>query len=119
MGVGIASMHYTRMAAAYFTPRYARQMRHAVSILGAFGIGTTTLLLVGTALITMWLERRLQNERLLRQLYGDLQQREAKIRRLVDANIIGIFTWNIEGKILEANDAFLRMVDYNRDDLLS
>jgi len=27
------------------------------------------------------------------RLYGDLQEREAKIRRLVDANIIGIFFW--------------------------
>ena len=121
MGVGIASMHYTGMAAVYFTPGYAPQMRHtvAVSTLGAFGIGMTTLLLLGTALITMWFDRRLQNERLLQQLYGDLQEREAKIRRLVDANIIGIFTWNLEGKIIEANDAFLRMVEYNRDDLLS
>jgi PAS domain S-box-containing protein len=51
--------------------------------------------------------------------YADLGEREARIRRLVDANIIGIFTWNLEGKILEANDAFLRIVEYNRDDLLS
>ena len=29
------------------------------------------------------------------RLYGDLAEREAKIRRLVDANIIGIFTWHI------------------------
>src|SRR5215470_6197463 len=51
--------------------------------------------------------------------YADLGEREARIRRLVDANIIGIFTWNLEGKILEANYAFLRTVEYNRDDLLS
>jgi hypothetical protein len=30
-------------------------------------------------------------------LYRDLAEREAKIRRLVDANIIGIFIWDIEG----------------------
>jgi PAS domain S-box-containing protein len=53
------------------------------------------------------------------RLYGDLQERESKIRRLVDANIIGIFIWDIEGRILEANDIFLRMVGYDRDDLLS
>ncbi len=44
---------------------------------------------------------------------------EAKIRRLVDANIMGIFSWNLEGKIVEANEAFLRMVEYSRDDLVS
>ena len=52
-------------------------------------------------------------------MYRDLAEREAKIRRLVDANIIGIFIWDFEGRILEANDAFLRMVGYDREDLVS
>jgi GAF domain-containing protein len=45
-------------------------------------------------------------------LYRDLAEREAKIRRLVDANIIGIFIWDFDGRILEANDAFLRMLGF-------
>ena len=49
----------------------------------------------------------------------DLAEREAKIRRLVDSNIIGIFVWNFDGRILEANDEFLRMVDYDREDLVA
>ena len=52
-------------------------------------------------------------------LYRDLEQREAKIRRLIDANIIGIFFWDLEGGITEANDTFLRMVGYDREDLVS
>jgi PAS domain S-box-containing protein len=48
-----------------------------------------------------------------------LRASETKIRRLVDANIIGIFIWDFEGRIIEANDAFLRMVDYDREDLVS
>jgi GAF domain-containing protein len=52
------------------------------------------------------------------RLYRDVAEQEAKIRRLVDANIIGIFIWTLEGRILEANDAFLRMVGYNREDLI-
>jgi PAS domain S-box-containing protein len=53
------------------------------------------------------------------RLYRGLEQREAKIRRLVDANIIGIYLWEIEGRIVEANDTFLRMVGYDREDLVS
>jgi PAS domain S-box-containing protein len=53
------------------------------------------------------------------RLYRDLEQREAKIRRLVDANIIGIFIWELEGRILEANDAFLRMVGFDSEDVVS
>jgi PAS domain S-box-containing protein len=49
----------------------------------------------------------------------DLAEREAKIRRLVDSNIIGIFIWDFDGRILDANDAFLRMVNYDREDLIS
>jgi PAS domain S-box-containing protein len=53
----------------------------------------------------------------LAQANRDLAQREAKIRRLVDANIIGIFIWNFDGRILEANDAFLHIVGYDHEDL--
>src|SRR5215471_11530771 len=52
------------------------------------------------------------------RLYHDLADREAKIRRLVDANIIGIFIADRESRILEANDAFLRIVGYDREDLV-
>jgi PAS domain S-box-containing protein len=52
------------------------------------------------------------------RLYRDLSEREAKIRRLVDANIIGIIIWERGGRILEANDAFLRIVGYGREDLV-
>src|SRR5215813_972182 len=51
------------------------------------------------------------------RLYRDLEDREAKIRRLVDANILGIATWNVEGAILASNEAFLRMVQYDHEDL--
>jgi len=53
------------------------------------------------------------------RLYRELEQREAKIRRLVDANIIGIFIGNLEGRIVEANDALLRIVGYDREDLVT
>ena len=42
---------------------------------------------------------------------------EAKIRRLVEANVVGIVMWNLEGAITEGNDAFLSMVQYDREDL--
>jgi PAS domain S-box-containing protein len=55
--------------------------------------------------------------RSLATLQGELEERKAKIRRLFDANIIGIFLWDVEGRILEANDAFLRIIQYDREDL--
>jgi PAS domain S-box-containing protein len=121
MGAGIASMHYIAMAAARFMLGSAPLTRHTVEVsaLGAFGIGMTTLLLLATVLVTSWFDRLAANERLLRRLYGDLEEREAKIRRMVEANIIGIFIWELEGRILEANDAFLCITGYDRHDLAS
>jgi PAS domain S-box-containing protein len=51
------------------------------------------------------------------RLYRDLAERESKIRRLVEANIIGVFLGDFDGRILEANDAFLGIVGYDREDL--
>ncbi len=53
------------------------------------------------------------------RLYADLEEREAKIRRLFDANVMGTFIWNLEGQIVEANEAFLQMVEYRSEDLVS
>ena len=52
-------------------------------------------------------------------LYRDLQEREARIRRLVDSNIIGILFWDAHGNISYANDALLSMTGYTRQELVS
>src|SRR5258705_69824 len=53
------------------------------------------------------------------RLYSDLQEREARIRRLVDSNIIGVVIWDVHGRIVDANQAFLDMVGHGREDLVS
>jgi PAS domain S-box-containing protein len=53
------------------------------------------------------------------RLYHDVADREGRIRRLVDANIIGIFVGDREGRVVEANDAFLGTLGYDREDLVS
>jgi PAS domain S-box-containing protein len=50
------------------------------------------------------------------RLYRDLADREARIRRLWDSNILGICIWNIDGAIVSANEEFLRVVQYDHDD---
>jgi PAS domain S-box-containing protein len=53
------------------------------------------------------------------RLYGDLQEREAKVRCLVDSNIVGIFIWDVQGRIIDANESFLRLIGFDRDDLVT
>jgi PAS domain S-box-containing protein len=53
------------------------------------------------------------------QLHSDLAEREKQIRRLFDSNIIGIVIFDFEERFIDANDAFLDMVGYSREDLVS
>ena len=47
-----------------------------------------------------------------------LRESEGRFQRLSEAGIIGIMMVDLEGKILDANDAFLAMVGYTREELL-
>ncbi|HEY9604808.1 MAG TPA: PAS domain S-box protein [Allocoleopsis sp.] len=58
-------------------------------------------------------------QRQAQQSLHQLQASEAKFRRLVESNIIGVVTANTRGAITEANDAFLNMVGYTREEVLA
>jgi PAS domain S-box-containing protein len=44
---------------------------------------------------------------------------EERVRRLVEAGILGIYFATVEGGIVEANQAFLQLLQYDREDLTS
>ena len=46
-----------------------------------------------------------------------LQESEEKHRRFFESNLIGVIYWNMENKIIDANDKFLEIVGYSREDL--
>jgi two-component system cell cycle sensor histidine kinase/response regulator CckA len=46
-----------------------------------------------------------------------LRKSEARFRRLADSGIIGIVTADVHGHITEANDAYMKMVGYSREEL--
>jgi PAS domain S-box-containing protein len=77
--------------------------------------------LAGVALALARLEAKRRRKAIAENitLHGDVLARDKKIRRLVDANIVGIIIWELDGRILEANDAFLNMLGYDREDLTS
>ncbi|MEH1838094.1 MAG: PAS domain S-box protein [Nostoc sp.] len=45
-----------------------------------------------------------------------LRESEARFRRLFESNLIGVAFWNVDGFILDANDAFLQLAGYSRDE---
>jgi PAS domain S-box-containing protein len=42
---------------------------------------------------------------------------EARLRAMIDANPIGVIISDVHGNIIDANDAFLQLIGYSRDDL--
>src|SRR5215469_15732640 len=66
--------------------------------------------------LTVQVAERKKAEAEVRKLASGL---EAKVRRLVEANVVGIVMWNLDGAITEANEAFLQIVQYDREDIAS
>jgi two-component system cell cycle sensor histidine kinase/response regulator CckA len=46
-----------------------------------------------------------------------MRRSESRFRSFSEANVIGVACGNLSGKIVEANEAFLRMTGYDRNDL--
>jgi PAS domain-containing protein len=42
------------------------------------------------------------------RLYRELTESEAKFQRLLDSNIVGISVWDLDGRVLEANEMLPR-----------
>jgi PAS domain S-box-containing protein len=52
-------------------------------------------------------------------VWRDITERkrtQRRFSRLVEGNVQAVFFWKIDGTILDANDAFLRMTGYSRED---
>ncbi|MGZ4857841.1 MAG: PAS domain S-box protein [Methanobacteriaceae archaeon] len=46
-----------------------------------------------------------------------LRESEERLRRFYNSGLLGVIYWNIDGKIIDANDKFLEMMGYTREDL--
>ncbi|YAF98233.1 MAG: PAS domain S-box protein [Nodularia sp. CChRGM 3473] len=51
-----------------------------------------------------------------KQVEQSLRNSEARFRRLFESNLIGLAFWTIDGFITEANDAFLQLIGYTREE---
>jgi PAS domain S-box-containing protein len=61
--------------------------------------------------------RRWRAEKDYERAMRELRSVQSRHGRLVESNIIGIITAGLAGEVVEANDAFLRMVDYSAEDV--
>jgi PAS domain S-box-containing protein len=98
MGVAVAAMHYTGMAAASFTPStMAPDLSHAVQVspLGIAGISSVTLLVLGLVSISSLVDRRFSDQiaaleesellhRELEKVFDELKKSEDRLRVLIE-----------------------------------
>ncbi|MBE9174955.1 PAS domain S-box protein, partial [Synechocystis salina LEGE 06155] len=63
------------------------------------------------------IEKQAQQER--EQIEQALAQSEVRLRCIFDSNVVGIMVCDFQGHIFQANDCFLEMLGYSREDLVS
>jgi len=68
-------------------------------------------------LIGLFLSRKILHS--IQETQTALVKSEARFRHVVESNIIGIMFWDIDGSINEANEKFLNIIGYTREDLNS
>jgi two-component system, sensor histidine kinase and response regulator len=110
MGLAVASMHYTAMAAASFAPvPGSGNTSHAVSVssLGVLGISTVTLMVLGLALVGSIADKRFSVQA------SRLESSERRYSQLVQRSLAGIYRTTLDGRILQMNEAFSRILGYH------
>src|SRR6202165_2108070 len=99
MGAAIPVMHYTGMAAASFTPSgMPADLSRGVSpsTLGTAGIATVTLIVLGLALLTSWVDRRFAAQTLELQ-EEKLHESEAYLAEAQRLTHTGSWAWRVTG----------------------
>lgn len=64
-------------------------------------------------------DRALEDVRVRQQAENALRESEVRVRRLVESNIIGIILADFQGNLQEANNAFLQIGGYDRQDFVA
>lgn len=78
------------------------------------------IIFVLLTIVMSWLSRELRNlNQKLERKNQQLQLSEAKFKQLLESNIIGVTLTNTNGQIVQANDAFLNMLGYSREEMLA
>jgi two-component system, sensor histidine kinase and response regulator len=110
MGLAIAGMHYTGMAAATFTPGHMHgdvSWAVGVSALGLVGLVLVTFMVLGLALVTAVVDRRLSAQA------EELHASGERYQSLFDRCLAGVYQTTPGGRLVDCNDAFAKILGYS------
>ncbi|MHB1329347.1 MAG: MHYT domain-containing protein, partial [Gemmatimonadales bacterium] len=106
MGLAIAGMHYTGMAAAQWEPSTALgDLSHAVTLPSA-GVAVVTLLVLVLAIITAMVDRRFSAQT------NELAASEQRHRLFFQRSLAGGYQSTLDGRLVDCNEAYARMFGY-------
>ena len=122
MGAAIPVMHYTGMAAASFTPSSVPvDLSHAASIstVGTAGIAAVTVIVLGLALLTSWVDRRFAAQTLELQ-EEKLQRSESYLAEAQRLTQTGSWAWRVAGgDALHLSEEWYRIYGFDPEEGLS
>ncbi|MBU7318305.1 EAL domain-containing protein [Paenibacillus oleatilyticus] len=114
MGAAISGMHYTGMGAARFISLdHMNWINNELSVetsLIAYVIGLMTLLLLGIALVTSFVDKRLAYHA------AKLHESEQHFQSLFDYNTDAVFSIDLEGRFIAANPAVEAITGYSAEE---
>lgn len=109
MGVAVAAMHYTGMAAvSFFASSQMEDTSHAVEVssLGVAGISIVTVVVLSIVAITSLLDRKLSAQALR------LAASQERYRLLFERSLSSVHRSALDGTVLDCNDACARVLGY-------
>lgn len=113
MGIAIAAMHYTAMAATYFFPAdHTNAINIAIPTYGlAWIIGIVTMAIIVVMVIAVYISQRLE-------LVNMLEKSEARIRAIISNTAEAIIAINENGIIETFNNAAEEMFGYSSKEII-
>lgn len=119
MGLAISGMHYSgRTGVNYIPVDGAAFGLDIMPTVGSFALTDMLVLaaaVFGLALLLLTAQAAMERQ----QALDRLKESEARYRSIASSNTIGVIVANLNGEIIEANDAFLEMLGYSRQALES
>lgn len=112
MGAAIVGMHYTGMAAANFVSTGTAVVGSGIDTTAlGFGIGVTTLAILGIALVSSIVNRKFSVQA------TELEKTERHYESLFRHNPDAVYSLDLEGRFLTANLTTVQMLGYQTQEL--
>lgn len=92
---------------------------HSFSAIDLKTVVQSGVFAIASILISYLNESRLNANRRAKANFKAWRNSESQWTHITKSNIIGIFSANFQGSMTDANDAFLKMIGYTREDLLA